>query len=353
MQSRHPGEFVDTIVRDYSWFPYDLDPSAGEFIFVRTDREEISQQVFLDPRWTPRSGETRRCNIELIVDELAPSERPPPLNIVWHTSLCCSTLLMKLIDFPGHNLALREPKVLVSLADALRAGLPKKGLLPRGAIAAAFALLARAENPNAQVTVKPSNFSNFLVREAARTCRGKTLFLYSDLPDFLLSLAKGGTQFFRYARQLFGNIAGDLGRPLPWSGSDLLRMTDLEIASLVWHLQIAEFRRSWPELGNGRAASLDCRTLLERPTETLLRLNEFFGLGFEESDIDAKTAGPLLSQHAKLPGRAFDRKVHQRELQDVRRQLGADLERTIEWSYRALPGTPRELPLPNPLVPIL
>lgn len=347
MQPINPDNSLNTIIRDFRWFLYDIDLKADEFIFVRTDRGELAQQIFLDPRWNPRSGEARRLPIKSVIDEPSTFERIPHLNLVWHTSLCCSTLLMKLIDRPGHNLSLREPKVLVTLADALRAGLPEKNLLSKEAVRATFALLARSEAPDALVTLKPSNFSNFLIREAARHCHGKVLFLYSDLPSFLISIAKGGTGFCRYARQLFGNIAGDLGQPLPWSGADLLRMTDLEIASLAWHLQIAEFRRSWPELGDARAASLDCDVLLAKPDDTLPRLEAFFQLG---SASDASPKDSLFSSHAKLPGQSFSPEMRRSELQDVRQRLGADLDRVVEWSYRAWPSTPKNAPLPNPLV---
>lgn len=350
MKAPSSNDSIRTVARDFSWFLYDIDLKTGEFVFVRTDRNELAQEVFLDPRWKPHTGETRRFPIKSVIEELSAFEHATRLNFVWHTSLCCSTLLMKLIDLPGHNLSLREPKVLVTLADALRAGLTEKGLLPREAVVAIFALLARAEAPDAGVIVKPSNFSNFLVREAACHCQGKVLFLYSDLPSFLISIAKGGVGFCRYARQLFGNIAGDLGQPLPWSGPDLLRMTDLEIASLAWHLQIAEFRRSWPELGDTRAASLDCEAFLAKPDETLQRLDGFFQLGFPNELMNARAKDALFSSHAKLPEQSFSPQMRRSEMEDARRRLGADLDRVVEWSYRAWPSTPKDTPLANPLV---
>jgi hypothetical protein len=210
-----------------------------------------------------------------------------------------------------------------------------------------FRLLARS--PGGKVMVKPSNFANVLISDAARTTRGKALFLYSDLESFLISVAKSGIPLLKYARRLFSSIAGDSGQPLPWKPHEIFQMSDLEIAALVWHMQIGEFRRDWPLFEPGRAASLDCDAFLADPMAALVKLDAFFGLGLGAEHMERVANGPLLRQHAKSPGRAYDARRRSEEKVAVRKRLGTDLERVIEWSYKACSGTPRGAPLPNPI----
>jgi hypothetical protein len=127
-------------------------------------------------------------------------------------------------------------------------------------------------------------------------------------------------------------------------------MSDLEVAAIAWHLQIAEFRRSWAELGEGRVASLDCDAFLADPRGVLEKLDSFFGYGFGSETIRTIVEGPVLTRHAKLPQAPFSPEQRRVEQQRVRQFLGADLERIAEWSYTAYPEAVRGVPLPGALV---
>ena len=342
---------ISAIVRDPHWFVEDYDPLANSFSVVRTDREALSRQVFLDQRWDRREAEHRRLPVDAAVRAFEGATLPE-LNFIWHSSFCCSTLLAAALDWPGCNLSLREPLAMVPVADAVRAARHAAKPVPARLAEMAFRLLARRFAPDEGVTVKPSNFTNVLVQDAARASRGKMLFLYSDLESFLISVAKSGTQLRKYARRLFGNIAGDGGGPLPWAPQEIFQMTDLEIAALAWHLQIAEFRRGFAALGAGRAASLDCDAFLADPAATLARLDGFFGLELGAERLAGVAGGPLFARHAKNPAHPYDAKRRREENAAVRQFLGPDLDRIVEWSYQACPGTPRGAPLPAPLIRI-
>ncbi len=342
-----------SVVEDFGWFLDDFDPARREFVFARTTRDEVSRQVFLDARWQRSDNGSLRLPLDAVIASLPPANPPaslPMLNFIWHTSFCCSTLVARALDRPGRSLSLREPKVLVALADALRAGLFPNSL-PALTLDAAFTLLGRAPEPGCRITVKPSNFANVLLRQAARRSGGKALFLYSDLASFLVSVAKGGVQQGRYVRRLFGNIAMDLGQPLTWSGAELLALSDLELAAIVWHRQIAEFRRSWAELGDARAVSLDCDAFLDNPGGMLAALDVHFELGLGPEHVRSVLEGPILKSHAKQTSQLFTAQMRRDEDEAVRKRLGASLDEVVAWSYQACPETPRGTPLPNPLAP--
>ena len=340
---------IRDVLDDFCWFPEDYAPGAKTISFVRTNPATLTRQTFLDYRWNREGCAQTALTLEAIAAELSPDM--PQLNFIWHTSFCCSTLIAAALQVSNRNLSLKEPSLLVTVADMKRAAAFEGAQVPPRLSEIALRLLARREQPNMAMTVKPSNFANILIRDAARLTSGKSLFLYSDLPSFLVSVAKSGLQLSKYARRLFFGILRDEGKPLRWPASDLFQMSDLEVAAVAWHLQIAEFRRSWAEMGEGRVASLDCDAFLADPLAGLETLNAFFGYGFEREQIDAMVSGPVFSRHAKLPQAPFNAAQRKLEQERARKLLGRDLERIVEWSYTAYPDGVSGTPLPGALIP--
>jgi hypothetical protein len=213
-----------------------------------------------------------------------------------------------------------------------------------------FSLLARPFFAGAAVTLKPTNSANNLAQEAARLTSGKMLFLYSDLPSFILAVAKRSERGRAYARQLFWTIAGDGHPQFVWPMEKLFTLSDLEIAALAWHMQVETLTRAWPLPEQGRAASLDCDAFLDSPIETLAALNKFFGLGLEEHHL--ASFGQESGAHAKHADRNFSATGRREEHQKIHEQIGPVLDEIVTWSYEVCPSTPRGVPFPEPLVAI-
>jgi hypothetical protein len=344
------GRDAGSCIDDFRWFAEKLDPLRNSVSFVFTDRQTLANQPFLDYRWKTERLPRREMSLDAAVAALQRSSPSPHLNFIWHTSFCCSTLIARALDHPAHNLSLCEPQILVRIADIKRSGLFMADGLSTRLPETVFRLLARTPEPGTHVIVKPSNFANVLIADAARATRGRALFLYSDLESFLISVAKSGIPLHKYARRLFSNIAGDSGQPLPWKPHEIFQMSDLEIAALAWHMQIGEFRRSWPLFEPGRIASLDCDAFLAEPAAVIVRLDAFFGLGLGAAHVKRVIEGPLLRSHAKVPGVPYDARRRAGEKTMMRKRLGADLQRVIDWSYRACSGTPQGVPLQNPVM---
>lgn len=330
------------IVADASWFPDDLAPD-GTLSFVRVGREDLAREAFLDERWQRERLPRARHRLEEIARQLPLRLSRPRLNFIWHTAFCCSTAISRALDLPGRNLSLREPDVLTALASARRASAPGFSEAAR----AVFSLLARPFRAGAGVTIKPTNFANILIGDAALLTSGKMLFLYSDLPSFVLSIARRGERGRAFARALFWEIAGDGHAQFGWPMEKLFKLSDLEIAALAWHMQIETLSRAWSQLEPGRATTLDCDAFLHSPEETLAALDTFFGFGLGERVLAfARKAGP----HAKHADREFTAVARREEHQEAREQIGPILNEIIAWSYQVCPSTPRGVPLPEPLV---
>ncbi|MGZ3343412.1 MAG: hypothetical protein ACXU82_02190 [Caulobacteraceae bacterium] len=320
--------------RDPALFLHDLDPGAGRAGFVRTDRASLSAAPFLDHRWRAAKG----ADVTAPLAELqAADAEPPTIDFIWHTSYCASTLLATCLDSPGRRLALKEPRALVILAAMKRSGhLAQAGDLAK----AVFGLLGRRFEPDERILVKPSDGANTLIAEAAALTRGRMLLLYSDCESFVLSMARRGRAGFTHVRERFRSLAAD-GHPAGrWPAADLLRLTDLELAALVWRMQMDALEAASLRLGD-RALSLDCRALLEHPGAVLPRIDEFFGLGLGRERLGEVVAGPLFRRDAKEPGQPFDVRARDTERAELRAHLGPDLPAVLRAMEDAFSRPPR------------
>ena len=342
------GSYSD-LLTEARWFPDVFDARRGEVRFVATDRAALSRQNFLDWRWKHGRGEERLGNAAALVERL-PEEKPAP-TIIWHTGFCCSTLLAKALDRADRNLTLCEPQALVHLADAKRQGLTTRDPLS-SAPRLLIHLLSRGFTAGERITLKPAPAANTLVREAAQHTSGQMLFLYSDCRSFLVSVWKLGEEGRKYVRGLFLVLLADGHPQSQWPVPKLLALSDLELAGMVWHMQIAEFLRNWPLVERG--ASLDCDVLLSEPCETLCRVDEFFALNLGREHVEELLVGPrpLFARNAKTGEEKFDARRRQDEHARIARELGPDLDRVVAQSYDVCNTTPRGAPLPQPLISI-
>jgi hypothetical protein len=259
--------------------------------------------------------------------------------------------LAKALDWPGANLSLCEPHILVDIAQARRS----KSLSENAVSAAAlitFQFLCRPFAPGESVTIKPSPAANRLLQDIASESVGPMLFLFSDCKSFLISVARLGEDGRRYVRRLFLALLADGHMQAQWPMAKLLSMSDLELAALVWHMQIAEFLRNWPKFSPGRAASLDCDAFLASPKETLIRLDRFFSLGIGELRLEETAAGALFQRNAKSGDEDWNASKRREEHARFALEMMDDLNRIVAESYNSCSATPREFPLPNALMPV-
>jgi hypothetical protein len=322
---------------DPYWFLDHLDLETGQARFVRADRATLSAQPFLDPRWDrSRRGSAAMPGADLDRTETA----PVPLHFIWHTSFCCSTVIAALLDQPGRCLALKEPRALVDLADLKRR---QQGLKRPGLTSALFGLYARRFEPDEQILIKPSNFANNLIVEAATLSDGRMLMVYSSCRSFLISILKAGEARRGYVRQLFISLAADGHPQAQWPLTTLLGLSDLHMAAIVWHMQMATIQSAMTMLGQ-RAASLDGDAFLHRPREALEALDGFFDLKLGSDELDRRASAPSLGRDVKTgaPGAGLDRRVA--EARDVERTLAVHLDSLVAWASQASPDVRQTLP---------
>ncbi|HTT84127.1 MAG TPA: hypothetical protein VMF67_11640 [Rhizomicrobium sp.] len=337
------------VIADPAWFPEGFDPGRGEILFVATDRGQLAEQPFLDGRWDRARNPQTRISTRSLSSRLSHTQGEK--RLIWHTGFCCSTLLAKALDRPGCNLSLCEPQILVDIAEARRTGALSRESAP--AIAQfAFFLLSRPLAAGERITIKSSPAANSLLQHMTGGTTDPMLFLFSDCRSFLVSICKLGEDGRKYARRLFLALLADGHSQAQWPAGKLLSLSDLELAAIVWHMQIAEFRRALAGLPPGSAVSLDCDALLAAPEECLQRLDEFFALGIGTQALRDIVAGPLFRRNAKTGEDFFDASRRRAEHDNITKAMGRDLIRIVMQSYEICRTTPQTAPLPHPLVPL-
>lgn len=278
-------------------FPDAVDAQTRSVRLRDVTRESLAAAAFLDDRWDRAGCAAQSVPLAELVPD-GPGARPV---FIWHTAFCCSTLLARCLDKPGRNLSLREPAALMEVANIKRRdGVAVSDLWLRGLLPS----LAASAGTDACVTIKPTNTVNNLIADTARLFpQARHLFLTSSLRAFLTSLAKKGEAGRSFARRLFTIFAMD-GHPVARSDPrQLMQMSDLQIAAIVWHMQIATLQAALAQGPAAAFASLDGDAFVAAPAAALTAVDGFLALSSVPRISPRRPTGRCSGRTPSMPGR--------------------------------------------------
>lgn len=313
---------------------YRLDPSGSTLQFLEVTERSYRDSGFLDQRIEHSSGRVKTFSLEQVSQALAEtSPKPGPMSFVFHSSMCCSTLLTRLLDRPGRSLALREPLAIYELS-AVRHRLMQNGQWEtrrKELLDIACTLLGKVYTPGAHVLIKPSNMANALIDDLAQTrARSRGLLLYSSLEDFLISYLKKGAVVRDKLPRLAASAAAlvDYRRYFP----DLIpgALKPSQAAAVFWHAQMMHFT---DVLGRhpGRFKTLSDADLLARPASTLTAARDWLRLPLDDGHVEEATYSPYWHTHAKDPQLGFSPEMKRRENREAAMQHRQEIKETLAW----------------------
>ncbi len=271
--------------------------------------------------------------------------RPGKLCFLLHSAFCGSTMLVRALDLPGVAMGLSEP---VILNDVI--GFRRRGAAPRDVARladAATRLLARPFGPGEAVVVKPSTVVNPLARLLlALRPDAPCIALYAPLETFLLSVARKGLECRLWARELFEGYLQEGFADFGYSGSEVFRQSDLQIAALGWLAQHRQFAALTHEFGP-RVAALDADRLADDPVAALAAVARHYGLAL---DAAAVAAGPAFTRHSKS-GADYGVEARRADYALSREAYGDEIAKVMVWARIVADNAGIALAAPNALLP--
>ncbi len=348
------GSDLKEIVTGPGTLPHRLNATDGTLEFAAIEPADLKRMTFHDGRdFTSAQvrGPFPLAEVAAIISE-AGLKAASKVNYIFHSAFCCSTLLARCLAIDGKILSLREPNLMLDLANLKRF---KHSIYAdperwTETLSLAISLLAKPMDNSQGVLIKPTNITNNIIPDLLDCSpSSRAILLYSDLRSFLISLIKKGQPGLAYARQTMqilnmdsdfvSGIAGDMGKPL----------SDLQIIALVWRVQMSVFADVLASFPHGRVASLDSRLLIEDPAGTLRGVIDFYGYEVSESEIGNITTGPLFHHHAKVTGQPFDAAKRGEETQRIEDEFGKKLDQVVAWEKALNSGRALPWPLPHAL----
>ena len=322
------GPSLRDVVLDPEWIPHTYDAAGTGLTFVHVPREARARLTFLSDE--DFSGKFAKVSFPAasVQGEIGKA-KCAAIHFIFHTSFCGSTLLARALEVPGVSSGLREPDVLINLANRLvRADDPAN----RQRFELILRLIERPLAAGEAVIVKPTNFANRLVEPmlAARP-ESRAVLLYSDVETFLRSLLKRGMFGRIFGRRMFGQLSSWSPTDFGYSGPDLLLQTDAQIAALAWLTQIRQFDAIVRSFGQERVMLLDSASLLDDPASAISRVQAFFGLGLSADQIEAIASGPVFSKHSKFSNRDYDAVAREDEHKATSEAHAEEIRMVSEW----------------------
>ncbi len=337
----------ENLAADPAWFPHALDLERRNIEFARIDRAGLAHEAFLDGRMAGSVKATASAPIDVLAG-LAKKPLHGPA-FIFHTAFCCSTLMARALDIPGQILALKEPDILMGLANAYRMAKnePARRDLDqtRDLI---LGLLARPHQENERVVIKVTNTANNLAPIMA-TSDARIIFLNGDLRGFLVSVLKKGEACKAFVRKQYTIFALDREGVSAIPERQALGLTDLQIAALVWRHQMEMFARLLSAPGSDNLRSLGFRRLLDHPAETLLAANTHLALGADDAAIKAMATGSVFKKNAKFGDERYDAAARAKDEADLVARHNEELTMIENWAMQLMLATTLPEKMPSPL----
>lgn len=331
------------------WFPGALYANRGLIDCYRVDRALLATSPFLDQRMTARARAKDQVRFAFEdLGELADADRTRRIAFVFHTSFCRSTLMAQALHLDGISFSLKEPAILLSLAESIRFTQSFKDparirMTLHAMLKLATGLVTEHEKP----VVKPTNFANNLLPYVAES-GARILLMHTDLRAYLVTIAKYGEPGRLFTRRLFTRLMQDSPEFGNLPPRDALMLTDLQIAALCWKQQIALFAKTLESTPANQVRTLTGDLFGAQPRAALGGVCAFFDIPVSAGQLDDIVTGPVFQQHSK-DGKNVDNEAIRRRNQAAEERYRDEIEAVLRWTEASPLGGHPTLPVERAL----
>lgn len=337
-------------------FPRQLDFARRLFILARMSRQTYADSTFLDERTIASEPGATGAPFEAVRALCARHARPGiPVNLLFHTALCGSTLISRCLELPGKSFALKEPGILHAiacvrrdLASGRRQPIPIDHTLLDRALEVSAVLLSRTWQPGEIALIKPSDTcANLISPLAGANPNARALLLYHRIDDFCVAMLKSD-QRREYLRAMLPRAARDLAPTEPLDSIDAGSLPDAHAAAYVW-LSLMRPYRDATLAHPDRVRTLDAARFFADPPATLASIASFYRLNLADREIDKIISGPAFATDSKDPSKTFDHEAYQARRQAQKAELAEEIASARAWIDRHASHTELADDLPAPL----
>jgi hypothetical protein len=320
-----------SLLADPDWIPHTFDQPGDRLDFVRLAADDRDSLPFLAEEYVGRGFEHRILPWREVM-AAAPAGDALPVHFIFHSGFCCSTLLASALAAGGGLSVLREPDILMNVAQRM---LRDPGAANVQRMEVALRLLARpARRGDRAAVIKPTCFANNLTEKLLQSRPGsRAVLIHSDLGAFLRAVAKKGMWGRIWCRKLYLQLSGWTDLRLEFGDSERFILSDLQVAALCWILHARHFRQLAARHGKERLLLLHSDDLVADPAGALRLVSGLFELGWEESTISAVGAGEVFGTHSKSAERFGPEEraeEHERTLEAHREEI----EMVSQWANK-------------------
>lgn len=334
-------------------FPRQFDFAQRVTLLVRMTRDTYRDSTFLDDRTKIADPRALTLPIPALAQRLARDARPnPPVNYLFHTAFCGSTLLSRCLELPGASFALKEPAPLHQLAcirrdQAAGAHAPVRVTddLFDQSLAVATTLLARTWSPGEIALIKPSDTCNNLIGDILdRSTHSRAVLLYSRIDDFVIAMLKNDARR-NYVAGMVPRAKVDLAGALDDLDTDTL--SPAQTAAYVW---LGQIRTYLTELNANpqRSATLDGALIFSRPADVIRAVASQLRLNLADRTINKIVTGPVFNADSKDPTKPFDHEAYQAKRAQTKTNLEPEIREARAWLDRHAGAIDLPDELPNP-----
>lgn len=306
------------------WFPIDV--ASNGVVHARVSRQKLSETGFLFEPFPGPVEQRALSSAEVTLN--------PPAAFIFHTAFCCSTLLARALDVPGRSISLKEPNILMAIANQMRVSNTGD---PSRTWAIAAPGLSAAGSAGEQVIVKPTNAANRAVPLLMQTPGAKAIVITSDFDAFILSIARKGEPGRQFVRRLYNIFSLDSAFAQSLPQRDVFTLSDLQIAALVWGMQCNQLNAAIAQKPNAYRI-LHADDFLKNREQALAACSRHLELALSSDHVEAQAHSDVFTRHSKDAGEAYDRVLRQQERQAADQQFADGLAFVREWATK--------LPLP-------
>ena len=338
-------EAIDALLANPAWVPHRILENGRTIQLIHLSVSQQQTLPFLDERYVSNAAERRNVRVSDVLHSI-PSEQAHSCHYIFHSAFCCSTLLSRALDIDGVASVFKEPQALIDLVDLLpESGWPTD---QQRTLEAVLNLLQRSRRTGEKTVIKPSNFANRLIEHLLDLrSDSRALLMYASLPAFLYSVARG--RRWSWARSMI-RIYRRNPEFATNQVTDLLLLTDFQIAAFLWLQQQAHFARIVRKLPRRRVATLRADVFLAQPARALVGAAALFDLALNEDEATEIVAGTIFQKHSKSADQAFDQSVRKREDILLKLAFGSEIEQAAEWAERVADEASIPLDLSSSLI---